>query len=47
VKYLKIIFREVDEEDDKNRWWNCVQRDINKFKNTNRKERSKNRVGWE
>jgi hypothetical protein len=31
----------------KNRWWNCVQTDINKCKITNWKERSKNRDEWE
>jgi hypothetical protein len=31
----------------KNRWWNCVQTNINKFTVNNRKERSKNRPYWE
>ena len=31
----------------KNRWWNCIQTAINKFKITNWKERSKNRADWE
>jgi len=30
----------------KNRWWNCVQTDINNCKITNWKERSKNRADW-
>jgi hypothetical protein len=31
----------------KNRWWNCVETDIEKCRNTNWKERSKNRADWE
>jgi len=31
----------------KNRWWNCVQTDINRCKIENWKERSKNRDDWE
>ena len=31
----------------KNRWWNCVQTDINKCKIKNWSERSKNRADWE
>jgi len=31
----------------KNKWWNCVQTDINKYKITNWKERPKNRAVWE
>jgi hypothetical protein len=31
----------------KNRWLNCVQTGINKYKITNWKERSRNRAGWE
>jgi hypothetical protein len=30
----------------KNRWWNCVQTDMNKCKITNWKKRSKNRADW-
>jgi len=30
-----------------NKWWNCVQTDINKCKITNWKERPKNRAAWE
>jgi len=31
----------------KNRWWNCIQTDINKCKISNWRESSKNRVDWE
>jgi len=31
----------------KNRWWNCVQTDINRCKIKNWKERSKNTADWE
>jgi hypothetical protein len=31
----------------KNRWWNCVQTDVNKCKITNWKERSRNRADEE
>ena len=31
----------------KNRWWNCVQRDINKCKSAYWKERSQNRADWD
>ena len=31
----------------KNRWWNCVKTDINKWKIANWKERSDNRADWE
>ena len=31
----------------KNRWWDCVQTDINRCKIKNWKERSKNRADWE
>ena len=31
----------------RNRWWNCVETDINKCKITNLKDRSKNRDDWE
>jgi hypothetical protein len=30
----------------KNRWWNCVQTDINKFKIKNWKESYKNSADW-
>jgi len=43
---FQTLLREVDEEDDLNRWWNCAQTDINKCKIKNWKERSKNRAGW-
>jgi hypothetical protein len=31
----------------KNRWWNFLQTDINKYKITKWKERSESRAGWE
>ena len=31
----------------KNRWWNCVQTDINMCKMTKWKERPKNRADWD
>jgi hypothetical protein len=30
----------------KNRWWNCVQTDINKFRSKNWNETSRNRADW-
>jgi len=38
VKYLILIPIEVDQEETKNRWWNCVQTDINRCKITNCRE---------
>ena len=31
----------------KSRWWNCVQKDVDKYKITEWKERSLNRADWE
>jgi hypothetical protein len=38
-RLFATILREVDEEDDLNRWWNCAQTDINTCKIKNWKER--------
>ena len=32
VKFLTIIFMEVDQEDDQKRWWKCVQAFIDRWK---------------
>jgi hypothetical protein len=38
VKYLITIPTEVDQEENKNRCWNCVQTDINRCKIKNCRE---------